>query len=186
MRHVLAVCLGAILLGMLCSVPVAADVPTDVVDQYWVWYPAQNPGAVPGYWVGYINDLQVGAPEWSSDQTKLEIFNIEVPNQIKNIWVEVKYVLPQTQMADLKVVDPTGQSYDPVDAWISKNGQFLTWKWTLPWQPAKETVIFGSTDFYTLKGIELVEIGTQCVPEPSGIALLASGIIGCGLLRRRR
>lgn len=186
MKHVLAVCLSVMALGMLCSVPVAADVPTDIVDQYWVWYPAQVPGAMPGYWVGYINNLQVAAPEWNADKSRLDIFNVEVPNRIKNVWVEVKYVLPQTQMARLVLADPNGKTYFPEDAWISKNGQFLTWKWTLPWQPAKETVMFGSTDFYNLRGIELVEIGTQCVPEPGGIALLVSGLIGCGLVRRRR
>jgi len=186
MRHVLTVCLGAMLLGMLCSVPVAADVPTDIVDQYWVWYPAQVPGAVPGYWVGYINDLQVAAPEWSTCQTQLVVNNIEMPNRIKNVWVEIKYVKPQTKMSNLLICDPRGNTYAPEVAWISSNGQFLTWKWTLPWQPACETILFGSTDFYNLKGIELLEVGTQCVPEPAGIALLVSGLIGCGFLRKRR
>lgn len=191
MKLIVTLCLGIMFLGILSVIPASADIPTNVVDQYWVWYPTLNPpkNADPGYWVNYINKLGVCAPVWENNKTKLDILNIEQPNYTKNIWVEAKFVTPQTKIADLHITDPSGVTYNPVNSWISINGQIVTWQWTLPIQPSYETVKFNNKDFYNLKGIELLEIGTQCspVPEPSCILAFGSGLIGLtGLVIRRR
>lgn len=173
--------------GVLLAVPASADIPTDIVDQYWIWYP--NPGGdLPGYWVNPVNNLDppTQAPLWGNEGTTLGIFNVQIPENVKNIWVEVKYVLPQTEIAPLTVVDPTGAVFQPIDAWISENGQFVTWQWQLPWQPCYETVNFGCPTFYNLEGIELVEVATQCVPEPGSLFLLLPGIAGLGAFIRRK
>lgn len=189
MRHTVILCVGIMLLGILCSVPAAADVPTNLVDQYWVWYPMPPgvPSNDPGYWVNPIDKLGLPDPVWAQDFTSVWVPNRAVPDRVKNIWVEVKYLFPQTQMADLLVCDPAGVAYKPHTQWISTNGQFLTWQWTLPYQPESETIAFGGTDFYFMRGIELVEIGTQCVPEPGSILALACGCAGLvGFVRRRK
>ena len=175
------------LFSMMFAVPASADIPTDVVDQYWVWYPDHTPGAnIPGYWVNPINHIGTPAPQWRDDGLRLDIFNIEIPENVKNIWVEVKYLFPQTEIAPITVIDPKGNVFDPVDAWISTNGQFVTWQWQLPWQPRMETIDFGNPSFFLLDNIELVEIATQCVPEPSSLFLLLPGVVGLGAFIRRK
>lgn len=183
------VCLVAFSAGLISVPPASADVPTGVVDQYWVWFPtAQLPGETPGYWVGYINKIDVCAPMWGADFTTLDIYNIERPGYYKNIWVEAKFVAQQTEIRNVTVRDPQGVVYEPVAAWISQNGQFVTWQWQLPWQPCTERVQFGTTDFYYLNGIELVEFGTQCVPipEPGSLFALGFGLISLGSLAVRK
>jgi len=171
------------------AMPVAADIPTDIVDQYWVWFPVFDDGGVPGQWVNYVNNLGVPAPVWLNDGTQLGIYNVSQENYIKNIWIEAKFVTPQTEIAPITVYDPFQVAYQPVDSWISQNGQIVTWQYQLPWQPCAELISFGTSDFYNLNGIELVELGTQCVPvpEPSSLLMLGGGLAMLGnYLRKRR
>lgn len=187
MRKLFLLLALTVCLGIMLAVPASADVPTGIVDQYWTWYPDFRPDAnMPGYWVEYINNIDVSAPEWCQDGFALNIFNIEIPGNVKNIWFEVKYETPQTEIARMFVIDPTGAQFAPIDAWISQNGQIVTWQWQLPWQPPCETICFGSDMFYNLEGIELVEVGTQCVPEPGSLFLLLPGAIGLGAFIRRK
>lgn len=180
MKLLVVLCLAAIAAGMISASPASADIPTDIVDQYWVWFPmpALPNGELssdPGYWVEYINKIDACAPQWGADFTTLCIFNVEQPEHYKNIWVEAKFVAQQTEIANVTVADPQGVVYEPIAAWISENGQMVTWQYQLPWQPCLETVQFGTTDFYNLNGIELLEVGTQCVPIPEPTSLLALG-----------
>jgi hypothetical protein len=189
MKLIIKVCIGIMLLGILCTIPAAADIPTNIVDQYWIWYPMPDfiPDPVePGYWDNPINHLGVTHPVWGINHTTLNINNVFNQDKVKNIWIEVKYVLPQTQMANLTITDPNNVIYEPVDKWISINGQYLTWQWQLPWQPDLETVNFGTTDFYNLNNIELVEVATQCVPEPGCVLVLVTGVVGLAGLKLRR
>lgn len=192
---VLALLLGV--LGMFSAVPAGADIPTDIVDQYWTWNRGA-PGA-PNFWIEEINLINTQEPVWmdnaSGKKTVLWLDNIEIPNQVKNIWVEVKFGLPQLEVREM-VVEVLKQgvwtSYDPWKTWIGSEGsgatasQFTTCLFKLDWQPAWEYIRFDNEDYYNLNRIELVEVATQCVPEPMSIMLGALGLGAVGGLRKLR
>ena len=191
---VLALLLGV--LGMFSAVPAGADIPlaTVQVDQYWTWNRG-GPGS-PNFWIEEINLINAAQPVWNPVDEKtgrelgfatLWLDNIEIPGQSKNIWVEVKFHSSPTPIPALWVEDPNGEMYAPWQSWISTNGQFTTWQWQLDWQPEWEYIQFNSTDYYYFGGdIELVEVATQCVPEPMSIMLGALGLGAVGGLRKLR
>jgi len=189
MWFVMALVLG--ILGMFSAVPARADIPTNIVDQYWV-YTTGSPGQ-PNFWTMEINKINAQQPQWKTDQlgkeTVLWVDNIAIPNQTKNIWVEIKFVQPQTVVPTLTVTDPRGQVYNPSATWLggtTGSSQFTTAMWALPYQPAYETIQFDSENYYNLNGVEVVEVATQCVPEPISIMLGTLGLAAIGGLRRFR
>jgi len=190
---VVALLLGV--LGILSAVPAGADIPTNIVDQYWTW----NRGApgTPNFWIEQINKINTVQPVWNpKDATGQELGyatlwldNKEIPDWHKNIWVEVKFVLPRTEVPTLTVKDPNGVVYTPSKTWLggtTGSSQFTTCQWQLPWQPDWEYIQFDSFDYYRLNGIEIVEVATQCVPEPMSIMLGALGLGAVGGLRKLR
>jgi hypothetical protein len=189
----------ALLLGLVCmlsALPAGADIPTNLVDQYWYWdtsgwhksvavpntgfdQPVWNPGGATG-----ANGLGFDV---------LWLDNKFVPDRVKEIWVEVKWVTPQNQVRPITVADPNGVVYTPWRTWIgslpgSPTSQFTTAQFRLTWQPDWEYIRFDSTDYYNLNGIEVVEVGSRCVPEPMSVMLGILGlssIVGFRKLRKK-
>ena len=119
---------------------------------------------------------------WHGDLTgvSLEIPNYLLPNEYKEIWVEVGF---RGFLIDYSIDDPlTGVTY------LGQNVEFLPdgWKvlnigWQIVPNPASETIYMMFED--SGADIDYVTVDTICVPEPLSIFLLGLGALA---LRRRR
>lgn len=173
------------LLGMFSALPARSDIPTDIVDQYWYRNPESG-------WHNPINKINAATPVWNPNGMGNETLWVDnvliIPDQVTNIWVEIKFMTMQTQVHPITVQDPNGIVYTPWKTWLgvedkgSTSSQFTTSKFQLPWQPDWVYIQFDSTVYYNPfeSPIEVLEIATQCVPEPMSIMSLMFGIIGLG------
>lgn len=119
---------------------------------------------------------------WHAELTEisLEIPNYPLPNEFKEIWIEVGF---RGTLIDYSVDDPTtgvtflGQSVDFLpDGW-----QILNIGWQIVPNPASETIYIAFQD--NGADLDYVTVDTICVPEPASFVLL---VLGALALRRRR
>jgi hypothetical protein len=128
-----------------------------------------------------LNDYDV-PPVWQNENKDLYIDNEEVLANTKELWFEIEYTteVPAT-LPLIELIDPeSGVSL----VGITTNGLNVTWQWHIIPQPAYEVISFPDTDIYNMVGIDKLEVGTYCTPEPATMSLLAIG--GLAMLKRRR
>ena len=179
-----------VVVGML-ALPANADIPTGIVDQYWVWYTGTVPP--PAGWQEYVNKIHVSAPVWTDldGLDFLQVSNVANPGFTKQVWVEIKFVNPVDPLAlpRLGLYTDTYEFFNPTSVIVSDARQFVTWKWDLPYQPPLEYIAFDSADYKIFNPehpVEVVEVATKCVPEPMSIMLGGLGLATCGAFRRFR
>ena len=123
-------------------------------------------------------------PVWDDEHLRLTIGNEEIQNFTKDIWLLVDYLDRDNNVPPGITLDtPLEQGLTPEIDYSPDYGQILL-HWSLTYQPAWETFVFPTADYWALSGdVKDFDIATICIPEPTTVALLALGLIG---LRRRR
>lgn len=189
MRRLLAWFPVSILFAMSAAF---GDIP-DNVDYYLIW--DGKPGA--GAFDIPKNVYDYDPPRWEADLQTLFVDNQEIPNNIKHIWVEVEWI----SMLNLPSSPPDIQlgvagdltTFAPVP---TSSGLGWTWHWTVDPQPPYEFIQFPDKGYWNLgqeidetepyyMGVDIVEVGTLCIPEPATLLLLALGCMGLVLRRKR-
>ena len=187
MKRLTIICIF-VLMFVLSGIAVG-DIPANV-DYHAIW--DGNAGA--GAWNIPKNMYGFDDPVWQADHKNLLVDNQEFPDWIKHIWVEVEWI----SMLGMPAVPPDIRlgvagsvvTFPPVP---TASGMGWTWHWTVDPQPPCEFIQFPDTGYWHLgqivneqepyyAGVDIVEIGTLCIPEPVTICLLGLG----GLLLRRR
>ena len=176
---------GAVICLALCCFPATADIPHSV-DYHASWDGLPPFGG--GAWDIVNDDLSYGTPLWDPDGqddfTRLLVPNEQQLNKHKLVWVEVEYwrLVPSAQPQIDLLADGEVSFLGAV-----KQGEFPdAGSWTLQWmidpQPPREFIQFPNTDFYNANSLDnsitLVEVGTDCIPEPPTLGLLVLGFTG--------
>jgi len=137
-----------------------------------------------------------GEPQWDDANDRiLYVPNEPVENMHKEIFLLVDYEgqgYDESSAPDIQVrvdnPDNPGQEdwlyFDPNELEVSADGGQILYTWVLDHQPAFEEIIFPSSDYQYLTGdVKDFNLATECIPEPTTLALLATGV---ALLRRKR
>lgn len=112
---------------------------------------------------------------WHGDLTKiwLTIPNRDVPDDYKEIWIEVGF---RGFLIDSAILDPTtgitalGSTVDELqDGWKT-----LTIGWRIEPNPVEETVYLAFED--SGADLDYVIVDTICIPEPATLLLLLTGV----------
>lgn len=119
---------------------------------------------------------------WHADLTEISLVipNYPLPNEFKEIWVEVGF---RGTLVDWDIVDPTSGV-----TFLGQNSEYLMDGWqvlNIGWQivpnPDSETIYMAFQN--SGADIDYVTVDTICIPEPLSIFLLGLGALA---LRRRR
>ena len=190
--------------GVLCASLIASVTGAAVADPYsipdQVQYQAkyQEVGGVsPGVWdvsktFNDDNGRPLGAPSWDivgePVRADLVIPNLRMEYNVKNVYLLLTYDTDSwDETAPELTISAPGLSVLPQlvfsDASLGSGQVFYHWRLTP--QPANETIHWADLEGYDLtNGLECIEVGTWCIPTPSGVAVL--GIAALPLTRRRR
>jgi len=169
-----------------------ADLPPDVDYSYTKsfgheWVMQLDPG-VPFPW---------GEPLYSIPGNYILIPNMYRP-LVKHLWFEIDFLgdVPTGVSPDSFQIETPTMTEKISAPDLTVNGKSFTWHWTIIPQPCWEKIVFRGSPFdyqtfvWDVPGarFEVGQIGvaTKCVPEPSGVLALASGLIGLGFVVRRR
>ena len=128
---------------------------------------------------------------WQYDETSMVdflVYNVEVPELFKEVWFQATYYTADGQMSDISSIlpEPAG---DVTFARVSREevaGEpgwyYETWMGMIIPQPYIEdfSIFFDGTVY-----VDQVDIDTRCVPIPSTVVLLCSGLMGLIALGRK-
>lgn len=178
----------ASLLVVLCCAPMTLANLDGIPLQQHARYKGPPPGGNPnqgGTWTYIKNDLNVGLPTWEPNGTTLTIPNSQDLTKKKDLWLEVDYLAGTRPAVAPNIPLPTSgigiaQAFPPV-AGVND----WTYHWLITPQPQSEQLSLPPT-FFTLQGIDQLEIGTNCTPLPEPTALAGGGLWLIGFARRNR
>ena len=178
--------------------------PDHAVHTYDVaYYPVPDPGQPgdfdPAIHVRGTNADAFAQPQWTSD-TVFRVYNREVPDQFKELWLLIDYIDRVPDRADQETIllnyysAATGlvEHVPPTAVTDSEDGGQLLLHWSLPCQPAWEEIVFPDARYSMLWdmlehdniNVKDWNLAVWCTPEPATALLLAAGLLA--LARRRR
>jgi hypothetical protein len=111
----------------------------------------------------------------------------------KQFWFEIDWVSPTGLIppdAELNTITArTADGYRVVaDGWSKNaNTNSVTWQWTITPQPAYEEVLVPAALMAVYgPNVARIDVASRCVPEPTTVISLVSGLVAVGLVCLRR
>jgi len=205
----------AVLTVVVCCVagPALADIP-----EYVDFWAEQTASGTTNVWTIHLDEGETvttdplrynrygyDLPVWETPN-KLRIDNDYVPDNTKELWVEITFTESGKYLAPPKVnaadAYPNGVAITNITPVGTGTTGDLTWSWKIFPQPAVEWVDFSdlvktgsfSSFAFTDYGnesfqISKIEVGTYCVPTPPAVVLCLIGVAFAGIagrIRRRK
>jgi hypothetical protein len=161
-----------------------ADLPDDALLDYHIAWTNSA-----GQWDVIKNLYGYDEPLWTNSNLAVLIDNEAVPDWYKMVWLEVDWASTNSWPTDLNAIELSTELSSTVTLEsITQNttNAAITWVWTIDPQPGWETITFPSTSYHDLTGIDRIDIGTFCIPEPSTMMLVGFGIAALALRAHRR
>lgn len=207
MKKLLLISVLALILLASAAAPLMADIPANA--DYKVWY--RSVGGVPT-WDYLPGSAFYGMPTWQYDSQYYwwRIPNLYQPDHLKFVVWEVEFnqgYVPDLWPSEVYLGAPFG-SISPPNARYNPVNNSWTWSWFIGMQPDWERIYWPNYNwyvpgtpeylmyynyhrwFYDLWNVSKIEVATICtpIPEPSGMLVVLSGLVGLGgmALRRRR
>lgn len=146
--------------GFIAESPIIPNVP--LLKYLWTHDTAGGPGTENG-----TGKDEFDIPVWQPDSKTLKVDNTAQNNMFKTVYLVVCFNAVQTVTPDIKLTSSTHPTppINPTEIkWYNANFQ-VRFTWTLPDQPAFESIIFPNTNFKNLTGgVKRLDVSFYCRP----------------------